>query len=118
IAVLGIAFKPDTDDTREAPAISIMNSLINLGAKIKAYDPIVKERPQNLNERAYLSKDVYDAIKDSDLLIVATEWDEFKNLDYARIKSSMAHNIIIDGRNLFDKEKLENLGFKYIGIGR
>ncbi|MHB1377429.1 MAG: UDP-glucose dehydrogenase family protein [Candidatus Humimicrobiaceae bacterium] len=118
IAVLGIAFKPDTDDVREAPAISIMNSLINLGAKIKAYDPIVKERPQNLNERAYLSKDVYDAIKDSDLLIVATEWDEFKNLDYARIKSSMAHNIIIDGRNLFDKEKLENLGFKYIGIGR
>jgi UDPglucose 6-dehydrogenase len=118
IAVLGIAFKPDTDDVREAPSISIMNSLINLGAKIKAYDPIVKERPQNLSERAYLSKDVYDAIKDSDLLILATEWNEFKNLDYARIKSSMAHNIIIDGRNLFDKEKLENLGFKYIGIGR
>ncbi|MHB1337097.1 MAG: UDP-glucose dehydrogenase family protein [Candidatus Humimicrobiaceae bacterium] len=118
IAVLGIAFKPDTDDTREAPAISIMNSLINLGAKIKAYDPIVKERPQNLSERAYLSKDIYDAIKDSDLLIIATEWNEFKNLDYARIKSLMAHNVIIDGRNLFDKEKLENLGFKYIGIGR
>ncbi|MHB8279502.1 MAG: UDP-glucose dehydrogenase family protein [Candidatus Humimicrobiaceae bacterium] len=118
IAVLGIAFKPDTDDTREAPAISIMNSLINLGAKIKAYDPIVKERPQNLSEKVYLSKDVYDAIKDSDLLILATEWNEFKNLDYARIKSLMVHNIIIDGRNLFDKEKLENLGFKYIGIGR
>jgi len=118
IAILGIAFKPDTDDTREAPAISIMNSLINLGAKIKAYDPIVKERPQNLSEKVYLSKGVYDAIKDSDLLILATEWNEFKNLDYARIKSSMAHNIIIDGRNLFDKGKLEDLGFKYIGIGR
>ncbi|MCL5069987.1 MAG: UDP-glucose/GDP-mannose dehydrogenase family protein [Actinobacteria bacterium] len=118
IAVLGIAFKPDTDDTREAPAISIMNSLINLGAKIKAYDPIVKERPQNLNERVYLSKDVYDAIKDSDLVILATEWNEFKNLDYQRIKSLMAHNIIIDGRNLFDKNKLEDLDFKYIGIGR
>ncbi|MCL5069597.1 MAG: UDP-glucose/GDP-mannose dehydrogenase family protein [Actinobacteria bacterium] len=118
IAVLGIAFKPDTDDTREAPAISIMNSLINLGAKIKAYDPIVKERPQNISEKVYLSKDVYDAIKDSDLLILATEWNEFKNLDYVRIKSLMTHNIIIDGRNLFDKNKLEDLGFKYIGIGR
>ena len=118
IAVLGIAFKPDTDDTREAPSISIMNSLINLGAKIKAFDPIVKERPQSLNEKAYLSIDVYEAIKDADLLIVATEWNEFKNLDYVKIKNLMAHKIIIDGRNLFDKEKLENLGFKYIGIGR
>jgi len=118
IAVLGIAFKPDTDDTREAPSISIMNSLINLGARIKAYDPIVKERPLHLSERVDLSKDVYEAIKDADLLIVATEWSEFKDLDYTRIKSLMAHKIIIDGRNLFDKEKLENLGFKYIGIGR
>jgi len=118
IAVLGIAFKPDTDDTREAPSISIMNSLINLGARIKAYDPIVKERPPHLSEKVDLSKDVYEAIKDADLLIIATEWPEFKNLDYSRIKSLMAHNIIIDGRNLFDKEKLEHLGFKYIGIGR
>jgi len=118
IAVLGVAFKPDTDDTREAPSISIMNSLVNLGAKIKAYDPVVKERPQSLNDKVYLSKNVYDAIKDSDLLILATEWDEFKNLDYIKIKSLMAHNVIIDGRNLFDKDKLEDLGFKYIGIGR
>jgi len=118
IAVLGIAFKPDTDDTREAPSISIMNSLINLGAKIKAYDPVVKKRPPNLSEKVYLSKDVYDAVKDSDLLILATEWNEFKNLDYDRVKNLMAHSIIIDGRNLFDKNKLEDLGFRYIGIGR
>ena len=118
ITVLGIAFKPDTDDTREAPSISIMNSLINLGAKIKAYDPIVKERPHTLSEKVTLSKDSYDAIKDADLLIIATEWDEFKNLDFSKIKSIMNNNIIIDGRNLFDREKLQNLGFKYIGIGR
>lgn len=118
IAVLGIAFKPDTDDTREAPAISIMNSLINLGAKIKVYDPIVKERPQTLSEKVILSKDVYESIKDADLLILATEWDEFNNLDFVKIKSIMNNNIIIDGRNLFDREKLQNLGFKYIGIGR
>ena len=118
IAVLGIAFKPNTDDTRESPAISVMNSLVHLDASIKAYDPIVKERPQSLSERVIIAQDVYDCIKDADLLILATEWDEFKNLDFVKIKSIMNNNIIIDGRNLFDKEKLLNLGFKYIGIGR
>ena len=95
-----------------------MNSLINLGARIKAYDPIVKEKPQTLSEKVILSKDVYEAIKDSDLLILATEWDEFKNLDYTKIKNLMANHIIIDGRNLFNKEELQKLGFKYVGIGR
>jgi UDPglucose 6-dehydrogenase len=118
IAVLGIAFKSNTDDVRESPAISIMNSLVHLDASIKAYDPIVKERPHSLNEKVILCKDAYEAIKDADLLIVATEWQEFKKMDYAIIKSLMAHTIIIDGRNLFDKDKLEDLGFKYIGIGR
>lgn len=118
ISVLGIAFKPNTDDTREAPSISIMNSLINLGAKIKAYDPIVKEKPQTLSEKVILSQDVYESIKDADLLILATEWEEFKNLDFVKIKNIMNNNIIIDGRNLFDREELLKLGFKYIGIGR
>ena len=118
IAVLGIAFKPNTDDVRESPAISIMNSLVHLDASIKAYDPIVKVRPQNLKEKVTICKDAYEAISDADLLILATEWDEFKNLDYKRIKSLMANDIIIDGRNLFDKEELQKLGFKYIGIGR
>ncbi|MCL6087168.1 MAG: UDP-glucose/GDP-mannose dehydrogenase family protein [Actinobacteria bacterium] len=118
IAVIGIAFKPDTDDVRESPSIYIMNSLIHLDASIKAYDPIVKKRPKSLNEKVTLCKDAYEAIKDADLLILATEWKEFKHLDYSKIKNLMAHNIIIDGRNLFDKEKLQSLGFKYIGIGR
>lgn len=118
IAVLGISFKPDTDDVREAPSISIMNSLINLGAKIKAYDPVVKEAPQTLSEKVYLGKDVYDTIKDSDLLIVATEWNEFKDLDFVKMKGLMSHFIIIDGRNLFDKNQVKELGFRYIGIGR
>ena len=118
VSVLGIAFKPNTDDTREAPSISIMNSLINLGARIKAFDPIVKERPQTLSDRVIIAQDVYDCIKDTDLLILATEWDEFKNLDFVKIKSIMNNNIIIDGRNLFDKGKLKELGFKYIGVGR
>jgi UDPglucose 6-dehydrogenase len=118
IAVLGIAFKPDTDDTREAPAISIMNSLVNLGARIKAFDPVVKEKPQSLNEKVTLSMDAYEAIAGSDLIILATEWVEFKKLDFRKISELMAHKTIIDGRNLFDRGMLENMGFKYIGIGR
>ena len=118
IAVLGISFKPDTDDTREAPSISIMNSLINLGAKIKAYDPIVKERPTTLNEKVVIAKDMYSAIENADLVIVATEWDEFKNIDFKKAKSIMSHNIFIDGRNMFDKNILKGMGFNYIGIGR
>jgi UDPglucose 6-dehydrogenase len=118
ISVLGIAFKPDTDDTREAPSISIMNSLVNLGAKIKAYDPIVKSRPDTLSEKVEMVEDMYSAIDNSDLVILATEWNEFKKLDFIEVKSRMSHNIFIDGRNMFDKKALEDIGFRYIGIGR
>ena len=118
ISVLGIAFKPDTDDTREAPSISIMNSLVNLGAKIKAYDPIVKSRPDTLSEKVEMVEDMYSAIDNSDLVILATEWNEFKKLDFIKAKSMMSHNIFIDGRNMFDKKALEDIGFRYIGIGR
>ena len=118
ISVLGIAFKPDTDDTREAPSISIMNSLVNLGAKIKAYDPIVKSRPDTLSEKVEMVEDMYSAIDNSDLVILATEWNEFKKLDFIEVKFRMSHNIFIDGRNMFDKKALEDIGFRYIGIGR
>ncbi len=118
IAVLGISFKPNTDDTRESPAISIMNSLVHLDASIKAYDPIVKEIPKTLNNKVILASDVYDAAKDANLLILATEWAQFKNLDFKKIKNLMSDNIIIDGRNFFNREELQELGFKYIGIGR
>jgi len=118
IAVLGISFKPDTDDSRESPSISIINNLIHLDATIKAYDPIIREVPKTLNEKVSLCEDAYEAIRSSDLLILATEWDEFKNLDYSKIKDLMLNHIVVDGRNLFDKKKFEKLGFKYIGIGR
>lgn len=118
IAVLGISFKPNTDDTRESPSIYIMNSLIKLDAYIKAYDPIVKVKPNSLSDRIVFCNDVYETVSGADLLILATEWDEFKNIDFFKIQKLMADNIIIDGRNLFNKEKLEKIGFKYIGIGR
>ena len=118
IGVLGISFKPDTDDTRYAPAITIINNLIKLGARVKVYDPIVKNRPMDLSEKVIFCKDAYDATKNSHLLILATEWDEFIKLDFEKIKGSMSNSLIIDGRNVLDKEKLINLGFTYIGIGR
>jgi len=118
IAVLGISFKPDTDDVRDAPSISIINSLAGLGAKVKAYDPIVKNKPDSLTDRAKICSNEYETIKGSDILILATEWKQFSKLDFNKIKELMSQHIIIDGRNFFDKEKIEESGFKYIGIGR
>ena len=118
IGVLGISFKPDTDDTRYAPAITIINNLIKLGARVKVYDPVVKNRPMDLSEKVIFCKDAYDTTKNSHLLILATEWDEFIKLDFEKIKGFMSNSLIIDGRNVLDKEKLINLGFTYIGIGR
>ena len=118
IAVLGISFKPNTDDVRESPSINIMNNLITLGAKIKSYDPIVKVKPETLNEKVSICDNAYDAITDTELLIIATEWEEFSKLDFNKIKGIMTRPIIIDGRNFLDRDCLEKKGFKYIGIGR
>ena len=118
IAVLGISFKPDTDDTRDAPSIKIMNDLVNLGAKIKAYDPVVSAAPESLSEKVEIYSSAYEAVRGADMFILATEWEEFLDLDFNRIKELMHNSSIIDGRNYLDKSKLEKLGFKYIGIGR
>ncbi len=118
IAVLGIAYKPNTDDTRDAPAIAIMNNLVDMGAKIKAHDPVVKDRPGTLSEKVKMCADLYETLEGADLMILATEWDEYLNLDFSRIKKMMAHPIIIDGRNVLKREKLKRMGFKYFGIGR
>ncbi|MCG9479553.1 MAG: UDP-glucose/GDP-mannose dehydrogenase family protein [Actinomycetia bacterium] len=118
VSVLGISFKPNTDDTRDAPGISIMNSLCKLGAKVRAYDPIVKDRPVLLNEKIEICADKYDALEKADVLILATEWDEFVQIDFDRVKKLMNNHLIIDGRNIFDRKNLEKQGFKYFGIGR
>jgi UDPglucose 6-dehydrogenase len=117
IGVLGISFKPNTDDTRDAPAITIMNNLVNLGAKVKAYDPIVKEFPESLNQKVILCLDIEEAFLGSDLIILATEWDEFEGLDYKRLGGLMKEKNFIDGRNFIPKKKMLSIGFKYSGIG-
>ena len=118
IGVLGISFKPDTDDTRDAPSIKIMNDLVNLGARVKAYDPIVSAAPGSLSKKVEICSSAYEAVRGADMFILATEWEEFLKLDYAKIKDMMRSPVLIDGRNYLDKSRLEKQGFKYIGIGR
>ena len=118
IGVLGMSFKPDTDDTRNAPAITIMNNLVNLGAKVKAYDPVVKISPGELNSQVIICQSYEELFEAADLVILATEWKEFKVINYAELRKMMRDTYFIDGRNALIKEEMVNLGYKYFGIGR
>ncbi len=121
VAVLGLSFKPDTDDMRDAPSITVINELLRLGAKIKTYDPIAMENARKIfakEKNIEFSPDLYTTVKDANLLIILTEWNEFQQLDLKKIKSLMSAPNIIDGRNIYDPEVVKNLGFNYIGVGR
>lgn len=118
LAVLGLAFKPNTDDMREAPSIKIINHLQELGAKITAYDPQAIENARKILKNVVFEKDAYSAIEGKEAMLILTEWPEFQQMDLQRAKKLLKKPIIVDGRNIFDKVKLADLGFKYIGIGR
>ena len=118
IAIWGISFKPKTDDIREAPSIRIIKELQNLGARIKAYDPIAVENAKQVFNDVEFFNSPYEAIKDCDALIVVTEWDEFRSLDLRAVKALLKKPVIIDGRNIYDPKEMRELGFTYLGIGR
>lgn len=119
ICVLGLAFKANTDDVRESVAIEIIRTLVGLGAKIKTYDPKAMATAMNvLSDDIIFCKDAYKAAKNSDVLIIVTEWSEFGKLDYKKIKKLLREPIIIDGRNLLNPQKMQKLGFRYFGVGR
>ncbi|MFH0827011.1 MAG: UDP-glucose/GDP-mannose dehydrogenase family protein [Candidatus Omnitrophota bacterium] len=118
IGVLGLSFKPDTDDIRNAPSLDIIRSLQQEGARIKAYDPQAMEKARLLLKDVVFCKDPYEACKASDALLVVTEWNEFKELDFARVKRLLKRPLIFDGRNMYEPQSLEKLGFTYIGVGR
>ncbi len=118
-AVWGLSFKPNTDDMREAPSTVIIKELVRLGAKVAAYDPAAMENAKYyLDEILEYSDDQYEVLKNADALLTLTEWNEFRNPDYDRIKSELKLPIIFDGRNIYDTKKMEELGFVYISIGR
>ena len=119
IAVWGLAFKPRTDDMREAPAITIINSLLKAGAKVQAYDPEATETAKRLlgNKITYVKKS-YDALTGADALALITEWNEFREPDYARMKKLMRQPIVFDGRNIYNPAQMKAQGFTYFSIGR
>ncbi len=116
--IWGLAFKPQTDDMREAPSLVIIEKLLAEGAKVKAYDPVAMEETKRvLGDKIEYANDKYDAILDVDALFVVTEWPEFKVLNFKVIKKLLNSNVIFDGRNIYDVEEVKNNGFKYFGIG-
>ncbi|MBI4039693.1 UDP-glucose/GDP-mannose dehydrogenase family protein [Candidatus Daviesbacteria bacterium] len=120
IAVLGLSFKPNTDDMREAPSVSIINKLIAGGAYVKAYDPVANDNAKRIlqNVDVYFAQDPYDAARGADAIMIVTEWNEFKELDLSELKKLMNKPVIIDGRNIYDPNQVRSLGFIYQGIGR
>ena len=118
IAVLGLSFKPNTDDMREAPGTEIIHLLQNEGATVKAYDPQAMENAAKELPAITLCSDPYEAAKGADALVLATEWNEFKQLDFHKIKKLLRTPVLVDGRNLWDSDYLRGLGFNYFGIGQ
>lgn len=118
IGVLGLAFKPNTDDMRDAPSIDIIRNLQRKGATVRAYDPVAMPRAAEILTDVEMMNSAYSTAEGADALILVTEWNEFKNLDLERVRASMAQAILIDGRNIYDPSRVRQLGYAYAGIGR
>jgi len=119
ITVWGLAFKPHTDDVREAPALVLIRQLLDRGAKVKVFDPIAQKQAEKiLNNTVVYENDLVKSVEKSDCLVVVTEWPEFKGVDLKEIKNKLNYACVVDGRNVFDPKKMKRLGFKYISVGR
>jgi len=118
VAILGLAFKPNTDDMREAPSIPIVNGLVKLGASVAAFDPVARHQAEPLFSGIEFADDAYAAADGADALVIVTEWDEFRALDLERVAESLRGKILIDLRNVYDRSEAEAAGLTYYGIGR
>lgn len=118
IAILGLAFKPETNDIREAPAQEIIRGLLERGAKVRAYDPVAIEETAKVLSEVEYAEDEYEAVKDADALVIVTEWNQFRALDMKRIRDLMKAPRIADLRNIYEPADLRELGFEYVGVGR
>jgi len=118
VGLLGLAFKPNTDDMREAPSIDIVAGFIQAGAAVRAFDPVAMEVARGLLPAVKMYADPYEMAKGCDALVVVTEWNEFKQLDLERVKGLLKQPVIFDGRNIYDPVKMKALGFTYRGLGR
>jgi UDPglucose 6-dehydrogenase len=120
VAVLGLSFKPNTDDLREAPALEIIAGLKRRGVKVRAYDPVAMPGATTLPEmkNVTLTKDAYDCARGSDAVAIITEWNEFRNLNLARLKRLLRRPVLCDLRNIYVPAEVESAGFRHIGVGR
>jgi UDPglucose 6-dehydrogenase len=118
LAFWGVAFKPETDDIREAPSIALMTHAIKAGATVQAYDPVAEENLSKALPDANRVSNMYEALKGADALIVCTEWTEFRHPDFAKMASLLKQKIVFDGRNIYRRKQMEELGFSYFSVGR
>lgn len=119
VALLGLSFKPNTDDIREAPALYLISDLLSQGFEIKAFDPVAQENVRKiLGDKIKFAKDAYSALNGADALIIATEWNEFKQMDLNKVKKLLKNPVLFDGRNIYNPTQMKKLGFKYYSVGR
>jgi UDPglucose 6-dehydrogenase len=118
IGVLGLAFKPNTDDMREAPSIPLITALVDRGATVTAFDPVAREQAEKIFDGVEFTSDAYDAAEGADALVIVTEWDEFRALDLERIAALLSGNVLVDLRNVYDRDEAEDAGLAYYGVGR
>ena len=119
VAVLGLSFKPETDDMRDSSSIPLVNALVEGGAKVKAFDPVAMDNARGmLPEAVQYCEDSYDAAEGADAMIIVTEWNQFRSLDMERVRSSLKQPVVIDLRNLYDPKRMKDQGFRYSSVGR
>jgi UDPglucose 6-dehydrogenase len=119
VGILGLSFKPNTDDMRDAPSVEIVNLLRYEGADIKAYDPVAMENARRaLGNAVTYCESPYEVAENADALLLVSEWNEFKQLDMERVRELMRKPVLLDGRNIYDPKRVRGLGFTYRGMGR
>jgi UDPglucose 6-dehydrogenase len=118
LCFLGLAFKPNTSDTRESPAVRIIQEVLKQGAQVRAYDPAGMDEARHVLRDIEYAEDAYDAATGCDALVIATEWNQFRNLDWDRMKTALKAKVVIDLRNVYDPAHMKALGFQYAGVGR
>jgi UDPglucose 6-dehydrogenase len=119
IALWGLAFKPQTDDMRDAPSLKLIEDLLAAGATVCAHDPAaMKEARHQLGDTIDYSETNYDCLKNADALVVVTDWNEYRHPDFGRVKESLRRPVIVDGRNLYDPDKMREHGIRYYSMGR
>ncbi|MCK1651791.1 UDP-glucose/GDP-mannose dehydrogenase family protein [Bradyrhizobium sp. 149] len=118
VAVLGLTFKPDTDDMRDAPSIPLITGLIDMGAKVKAFDPVGMEQAKGELPSITYCEDAYSCAEGADAIVIVTEWVQFRALDLDRLKAIMAQPVIVDLRNIYRPEEMQAAGFVYESVGR